>query len=430
MKKVFVLFLILLVAILGSQEVFGKKEPCAPYYQNRNMEEVRIILTNSGPYFDNLRIAYARAYSTLTGENISATVAGMRIMLEKCEIVHKSYLTNFDPSDYLNGVKIGEEVSFEDVIGAESQYWLVPKEKNGNNYLGVIGKVACVNPQLKKTRGVNPGRKLFEFIVIDTLVVRIEDNNRSIDSIFHIEYNYNTVNNYEQPRKVVVREYVESGYYTDFSRWMMPMAYTSFPQCYNNNNYGYNSGYSYNCYSTSEMRMWNNERYDSQPFQKNEDHRSFNERPEHQGKKSFDEPDHKRFDNDKRPNFDRPDNKGKKSFDEPRNNKRFDNDKRPDNGRPENWDKKSDEPEHKGKSGAERYSVGKEYIDSRTGQRKSWSTQGSGNNQNPGYQRQAGSGNNQNPGYQRQAGSGNNQNPGYQRQAGSGNNQNPGYQRR
>lgn len=181
MKKLAMILVIL--AIAGIQVVVGSNyEPCAPYNQSRNLSDVKKILQKDGVYYENLRAAYAQVYNSLTGRNIPATKSGMETMLQRTVLIEKSFVK---PEQFENGVKVGNNIEFTDLVGAESDYWLAAIDNNGK-ILDVFGKVGCINPQRK--RKSNDGKKLTEAIVIDTIRTKIVNKITTYDSICHIEY--------------------------------------------------------------------------------------------------------------------------------------------------------------------------------------------------------------------------------------------------
>jgi len=180
MRKLAAILVVLM--IVGIQTAFGNYEPCAPYQQSRGMSQIEEILKRDGAYYNNLRAVYAEVYNNLTGKNIPATKDGMEKMLQKTILIEKSFVK---PDQFENGVKVGNNIEFTDLIGAESDYWLAAISDQGKIF-DVYGKAACLNPQRK--RKSSEGKKLTEAIVVDTIRTKIVNKVTVCDSISHIEY--------------------------------------------------------------------------------------------------------------------------------------------------------------------------------------------------------------------------------------------------
>jgi hypothetical protein len=260
MKKVVVILTLVLITGLGCF-ASERREPCAKINQSRTITEAKSFLLQNGVYFDNLRSAYAESYNRVTGKNVPATKDGMEIIFQSTVLVHKSFVR---PDEYENGVKVGNEVRFTNLVGAESDYWLAATDHNGN-LLGVFGKVACMNPQRKKNwnnSGNKDGEKYIETIRIDTIKVRVVENVTYRDSIVNVEY----VKVTERPVQVItVYSYFDNGNYrydygyTDYAYW----GTYSFPSMY--------KSYCYQpqpCYSCNEKQ----ERYTFKRYHRRDEH--------------------------------------------------------------------------------------------------------------------------------------------------------------
>lgn len=252
MKKIILLALVLITGL----ECFAslRREPCAKINQSRTITEAKSFLLQNGVYFDNLRFAYAESYNRVTGKNVPATKDGMETIFEHTTFVHKSFV---NPDEYENGVKIGDEVQFTNLVGAESDYWLAATDDDGKA-LGIFAKASCLNPQRKKKTSKS-GEKYIETIRLDTLIVRTIKNKIYRDSIINVEY----VNIVERPiQTVTVYSYIENGNswynygYTNYVYWGM----SNFLPMYNS--------YCYNpppCYSCNEQP-----RYHQKPYHRRE----------------------------------------------------------------------------------------------------------------------------------------------------------------
>lgn len=137
--------IILIVAlILGSQIIIFAQtgHSCAPFDQKRNISGMKEILERDGIYYDNLRLSYADAVNTAVGENIiQPTKEGMDYVLSNTKFLDETFIV---PSDYFNGVRYGDSISFTTLLGQPSDSWAV------FNYEGidyVYAKVSCMNPQ-------------------------------------------------------------------------------------------------------------------------------------------------------------------------------------------------------------------------------------------------------------------------------------------
>jgi len=145
MKKV--VFLLVVVLLVGFRAVvFGQKGmPCAIIKQDRTIVEVRQILLSDGPYYDNLRSAYAEAINHNVGKNIiTPDKEGMIHFLDNAKLVDSSFV---NPEEYKNGVKYGYKVEFTNLTGSKSESWICTTYE-GYDY--VCGKASCMNPQKKK----------------------------------------------------------------------------------------------------------------------------------------------------------------------------------------------------------------------------------------------------------------------------------------
>jgi hypothetical protein len=258
MKKI-ILFLAFVLMEFGCLAA-EKREPCAILDQNRTLSQVREILMKDGLFYDQLRVAYADVYNRLTGKNIPATKNGMEMMLQKTVLVHKSFVV---PSEYENGVKVGDHVEFTDLIGSESEYWLAAVDDNGR-IIDVFGKASCLNPQRKKwQRGGSNGNdgnnnKYVETIYVDTVIVRIINNITYRDSICHTEY-VNCIQEEEPEQHQTVMmdcgNYGRGDYYGGYCQpswgfyWSFPIFYgcPNFTRIVNNYNY-----YNYTTYEVIE----------------------------------------------------------------------------------------------------------------------------------------------------------------------------------
>lgn len=176
------------VLILGLQTVVfsvnnnrERREPCAPYDNERTLPEVVEYITSDGVYWDNYRYELARVYNSIATHRVSATKDGIREMIDNhCVLVEGSFV---NPEDYENGVKVGDHILYTDLLGRESKYWLAAVDDNGN-IIDVFMKVNCLNIQKRKHILSFDKEKLREAVVIDT----IRKTTYIYDTIYHIEY--------------------------------------------------------------------------------------------------------------------------------------------------------------------------------------------------------------------------------------------------
>ena len=146
MKKVLVI-LILINSWLVLNGQTGR--PCAPYDQNRDISGMRSILMTDGVFYQNLRAAYAEAINYSVGKDVVTTSKyGMETILENTVLLDVNFVI---PSDYLNGVRFGDEIKFTTLTGQPSDKWAAFRF-NGVDY--IYAKVSCMNPQKPKVPGV------------------------------------------------------------------------------------------------------------------------------------------------------------------------------------------------------------------------------------------------------------------------------------
>jgi hypothetical protein len=142
MKKNLVMFLILISSWLVSKGQTGR--PCAEYDQNRDIEGMREILMNDS----SLRASYAEAINYSVGKKI---VTGRKYDMEY--VIRNTVLLDVNfviTSDYLNGVRYGDNIGFTNLAGQPSDKWAAFRF-NGKDY--IYAKVSCMNPQKPKVPG-------------------------------------------------------------------------------------------------------------------------------------------------------------------------------------------------------------------------------------------------------------------------------------
>lgn len=119
--------------------------PCAEYDQNRDISGMGEILMRDGIFYNNLRAAYAEAINYGMGKNVvTASKDGMEFVLKNTVLMDVNFVV---PSDYLNGVRFGDNVTFTSLTGQPSDKWAVFKYEGKEC---VYAKVSCMNPQRVK----------------------------------------------------------------------------------------------------------------------------------------------------------------------------------------------------------------------------------------------------------------------------------------
>jgi hypothetical protein len=148
-KKIVILLILTLgwLKLDAQQKVTG--QPCAKLDQQRGITGMQEILNQDGEYAKNLRTAYADAINTGIGERlVGNTKDWMIYILKNTVFVDASFVV---PSDYYNGVKYGDTVSYTNLLGQPSDKWAA------FTYLGkqyIYAKVSCMNPQKVKVAGI------------------------------------------------------------------------------------------------------------------------------------------------------------------------------------------------------------------------------------------------------------------------------------
>ncbi len=149
MRKV-IFFLILTLGWLKLSAQGGM--PCATIDQSRDIAGMLKILNGDDEYAKNLRVAYADAINTGLGEReVGATKEWMIYIMDHTTFMDESFVL---PSDYWNGVKYGNKISFTSLLGQPSKNYSVYHSQKGKEV--VFAKVACMNPQKKKVPVVCP----------------------------------------------------------------------------------------------------------------------------------------------------------------------------------------------------------------------------------------------------------------------------------
>lgn len=147
MKKVSVILLL----VLGAFGVFAQNgKPCVDQYkQDRTLSEMREILMRDGPYYDNLRMAYAEAINYNIGKMvIYSSKKGISDLFDNTIFVDSTFV---NPAEFQNGVRYGNTVRFTNLTGQPSEYYAA-MHFCGKDY--IYAKVACINPQKAKIRGI------------------------------------------------------------------------------------------------------------------------------------------------------------------------------------------------------------------------------------------------------------------------------------
>jgi hypothetical protein len=153
MKKVLIFLILFLYGMVSIEGQSSKKEitgrPCAVYNQTRGISEMREILMGDGIYTSNLRIAYALCINRGIGKIIvNGSDKDIEYILENTVLLDVNFV---NPSDYENGVRFGDEIKFTNLVGQPSDKWAAFRF-NGIDY--IYAKVACMNPQRPKIRGI------------------------------------------------------------------------------------------------------------------------------------------------------------------------------------------------------------------------------------------------------------------------------------
>jgi hypothetical protein len=149
MKK---MVLFLLVALVSSQ-VFGLNGACVTFDQNRDLEGFKkVILTWKDPfiqgalwpeYISLVKQAYMNSGKSVPVELDASRLIAIRFVLDNTEEYVNSY---FNQSDYLNGVRENDKLSYKEVGGNPSN-WAV-YERDG--LICMYAKIKCCNPQFPK----------------------------------------------------------------------------------------------------------------------------------------------------------------------------------------------------------------------------------------------------------------------------------------
>lgn len=142
--------MVILLLVLGASGVFAQKgQPCASYKQDRTLSEMREILMMDGPYYDNLRIAYAEAINYNIGKMvIYSSKKGISDLFDNTIFLDSTFV---NPTEFQNGVRYGNTMRFTNLAGQPSEYYAA-MHFCGKDY--IYAKVACINPQKAKKRGI------------------------------------------------------------------------------------------------------------------------------------------------------------------------------------------------------------------------------------------------------------------------------------
>lgn len=149
MKK---MVLFLLVALMSSQ-VFGQVRSCVTFDQNRTLDGFKnVILTWKDPfikgalwpeYISLVKQAYMNSGKNVPTELGSTREVAIRFILDNTEEYENSY---FNQSDYLNGVRTADKLSYKDVAGNPSSWAVYGKD----GIICMYSKIKCCNPQFPK----------------------------------------------------------------------------------------------------------------------------------------------------------------------------------------------------------------------------------------------------------------------------------------
>jgi hypothetical protein len=150
MKKVLIfliLFLYGMVSVIEGKSQTGR--PCATYDQSRDISGMKEILMDDETYASNLRIAYAICINRGIGKIIvNGSIEDIEYVLENTVLLDVNFV---NISDYENGIRFGDEIKFTNLVGQPSDKWAAFRY-NGIDY--IYAKVACMNPQRPRVRGV------------------------------------------------------------------------------------------------------------------------------------------------------------------------------------------------------------------------------------------------------------------------------------
>lgn len=154
MKK---MFLLLLVALLGSQMIFAQVRSCVTYDSKRDLNGFKqVILTWKDPF---IRKELWPAYVSLVNESlkekgmtIPVSLKGITFILENTQEYENSY---FVQDDYLNGVRIGDKLEYRNVAGNPSDWAVFVYD----DVVCMYSKIGCCNSQKPKFETDN--KKMF-----------------------------------------------------------------------------------------------------------------------------------------------------------------------------------------------------------------------------------------------------------------------------